>query len=78
VRALDPVSELPRVLVNMVFANAAGDQPGAVFNTPFGDQGFFSCGQFDQHEGVASFRDGEIFLIKDRGYAAELAGTICT
>ncbi len=68
--ALDPINELSQVLANEMLT-------GRNFATPFGDRGFLPCGQFDQQEGVASFRDGEVFLLKDRGYAAELVGNFC-
>ena len=45
--------------------------------TPFGDASFLSCGQFNQQEGVATFRDGQPYLLKDRGYAAELVAPLC-
>lgn len=70
VAALDPVAELPPKLV----ATALDGRP---FETPFGRARFLPCGQFDQQEGVATFRDGEVFLLEDRGYAAELVAAPC-
>lgn len=77
VLAADPILELPSLVVDYALNASEETGVGPVFNTPFGDQGFFSCGQFNQHEGVATFKDGKIFLLKDRGYAAELVPPLC-
>lgn len=68
---LDPMSELPQRSMEFILA---GEEP---FVTPFGEAIFLPCGQFNQQEGVATFRDGQPYLLKDRGYAAELVAPLC-
>lgn len=68
---LDIVGELPPRCMDFILA---GEEP---FVTPFGDAVFLPCGQFDQQEGVATFRDGRPYLLRDRGYAAELVAPLC-
>jgi len=71
VLGLDPVSELPQRCLQLILS---AEEP---WITPFGDAVFLPCGQFNQQQGVATFRGGQPYLLKDRGYAAELVAPLC-
>ncbi len=77
VAALDPVRELPQAVVSFMLPE--GDAgPGPVFRTPFGHAGYLPCGQFDTRLGVATFRDGQQYLLEPRGFGEALVGPLCT
>lgn len=50
---------------------------GPVVNTPYGNYGFLKCGQFNIRLGVATFREKEQYLLKDRGYGESLLDPLC-
>ena len=78
VTSLDPVHELPQMLVETILPGSDASGTGPSFRTPFGEVGFLSCGQFDTRLGIATFRDGgEQHLLTPRGYGDELIGPLC-
>jgi ABC-type branched-subunit amino acid transport system substrate-binding protein len=54
-----------------------GEEVGPEVKTPYGNYGFLDCGQFNIKLGVATFRDGQGYLLEDRGYGEELIGPLC-
>jgi len=77
VAALDPVRELPRAVASFMLPDG-GSEPGPVFRTPFGQAGYLPCGQFDTRLGVATFREGQQYLLEPRGFGEALVGPLCT
>ncbi len=69
--------KLPQDTINYILPEPGTEVTGPVFYTPFGNAGFLSCGQFDVRLGVATFKDREILLLKDRGYGEDIMVPLC-
>ncbi len=78
VLSLDRQGELPEETMNYLLPPAGSDNSGPTVKTPYGNYGFLSCGQFDIRLGVATFKDDERYLLKDRGYGEKLIGQLCS
>ncbi len=68
--------KLPEEAISYLLPEKA-DETGPVVDTPYGNYGFLSCGQFNIRLGVATFKNKEKYLLKDRGYGNELIGPLC-
>jgi len=78
VLSLNYREELPREAVSYLLPDEGASGSGPVVNTPYGNYGFLSCGQFDIRLGVATVQDNRRYLLKDRGYGEELLGSLCS
>jgi len=78
VLGLDPRNELPKETISYLLPDKASGGSGPVVTTPYGNYGFLSCGQFNIRLGVATFKEDERYLLKDRGYGEDLIGPLCS
>ncbi|MBS3786692.1 ABC transporter substrate-binding protein [Candidatus Bipolaricaulota bacterium] len=69
--------ELPKRAISYLLPGNKSDT-GPTVRTPYGNYGFLSCGQFNIRLGVATFRNREQYLLKDRGYGEDLIGPLCS
>lgn len=73
---MDLGTQLPSEVVEYLLPESK-DEVGPEIETPFGNAGFLSCGQFDVGLGVGTVKDGERYLLKDRGYGREIIPPLC-
>lgn len=78
VLSLHRQEELPRETMSYLLPSSGSDNSGPTVKTPYGNYGFLSCGQFNIKLGVATFKDNERYLVKDRGYGEELIDQLCS
>ncbi|MEF8725815.1 MAG: ABC transporter substrate-binding protein [Candidatus Bipolaricaulota bacterium] len=78
VMGLDYARELPKEVISYLLPPEDSTAAGPIMETPYGNYGFLSCGQFNTRLGVGTFRENKRYLLKERGYGEELIRDLCS
>jgi len=76
VLAMARTAGLPEKTISYILPDRT-ELSGPTFETPFGNAGFLGCGQFNVRLGVATFKNREKYLLRDRGYGNYLLDPLC-